>query len=299
MEVRIDRFPISFIGIGAAKSGTTWLSDNLNKHPEIFIPERKELQYFNPTLSRMPGVENPDASKSLDWYHDFFSPAKKQKLFGELSVEYLINSGTAKRIHEYNAAVKLILVLRYPPQQLFSLYRYLKQRGVINYASFEKAIEMRPDLFLEYHYAMHLEEYYALFDSEQILVKKFDDIKSDAQGFYNDVLSFLELEAFEPEGLLDKSNTTKKSRYPYLTYLVQNTRQFITKTGLEGIVPILRALGIVKIGTYIRNQMTESSEQEKLNPATAQMLHEHYADDIRLLTELTKVDFSDWLNRKQ
>lgn len=297
MEVAKTRFPISFIGIGAAKSGTTWLSDNLNKHPDIFIPEKKELQYFNPTLSRMPGVENPDSKKTFDWYHSFFDPAKDEKLFGELSVEYLINKGTAERIHAYNPEAKLIVVLRYPPKQLFSLYRYLKQRGVINFETFEIAIEKRPDLFLQYHFAAHLEEYYARFKPEQILVKQFDDIKSDPQRFYNEVLAYLGLEPFTPEGLLEKSNATTTSRYPFLTYLIQNTRQFITKSGLEGLVPVLRALGIVKLGSFIRGQQSEGGATETLQPSTARKLHEHYLEDMKLLTELTGTDFSNWLDK--
>ena len=36
-----------FIGIGAQKAGTTWLSHNLQLHPEIWMPKNKELHYFN------------------------------------------------------------------------------------------------------------------------------------------------------------------------------------------------------------------------------------------------------------
>jgi len=298
MEVSDNRFPIAFIGIGAAKSGTTWLSDNLNKHPDIFIPEKKELQYFNPTLSRMPGVVNPDSSKSLDWYHSFFDAATNEKVFGELSVEYLINGGTAERLYEYNPHLKLLVVLRYPPAQLFSLYRYLKQRGVIKHKSFELAIEKRPDLFLEYHYAKHLRPFYALFRKEQILVVRFDDIKQDAQLFYDGVLSFLGLPSYKPEGILEKSNKTKASKYPLLTYFVQNTRQLITRLGLEGIVPFLRTIGLVKLGTTIRDQEGEDDVVEKLQANTARKLHKHYIEDMKSLTELTGTDFSSWLDRR-
>ena len=36
-----------FICIGAPKSGTTWLYQNLNKHPSIWLPPVKELHYFD------------------------------------------------------------------------------------------------------------------------------------------------------------------------------------------------------------------------------------------------------------
>lgn len=35
-----------FYGIGAQKSGTTWLSSYLDEHPEVFVPFHKEIDYF-------------------------------------------------------------------------------------------------------------------------------------------------------------------------------------------------------------------------------------------------------------
>lgn len=35
-----------FIGIGAARSGTTWISEQLSLHPAVWIPSRKELHYW-------------------------------------------------------------------------------------------------------------------------------------------------------------------------------------------------------------------------------------------------------------
>lgn len=39
-----------FLGIGAARSGTTWLASNLSLSSEIFLPKRKELHYFTRSL---------------------------------------------------------------------------------------------------------------------------------------------------------------------------------------------------------------------------------------------------------
>jgi len=40
-----------FIGIGAQKAGTTWLSHNLESHPEIWMPKNKELHYFDDRIN--------------------------------------------------------------------------------------------------------------------------------------------------------------------------------------------------------------------------------------------------------
>lgn len=36
-----------FVCIGAQKGGTTWLYENLSKHPEVWMPPVKEIHYFN------------------------------------------------------------------------------------------------------------------------------------------------------------------------------------------------------------------------------------------------------------
>ncbi len=41
---------IDFLGIGAQKSATSWLSQNLRDHPDIWMPPRKELHYFDRSL---------------------------------------------------------------------------------------------------------------------------------------------------------------------------------------------------------------------------------------------------------
>jgi hypothetical protein len=40
-----------FIGIGAQKAGTTWLSHNLQLHPGIWMPRIREIHYFNEKIS--------------------------------------------------------------------------------------------------------------------------------------------------------------------------------------------------------------------------------------------------------
>jgi len=41
-----ERFKPDFIGVGMAKCGSTWVTQILQEHPDIFIPEKKELNFF-------------------------------------------------------------------------------------------------------------------------------------------------------------------------------------------------------------------------------------------------------------
>lgn len=289
-------FRLDFIGIGAAKSGTTWLADNLRQHPQIFIPELKELVYFNQHLSRMPGVENSNYSLPLSWYHDFFSETKQGLVNGEISVEYLINGNAAKDIYRYNPKVKILVVLRYPPKQLHSLYLYLVQRGVINFPTFEQAIEKRPDLFMHYNYYQHLLPYFETFPKEQIKVLLFDELKKDNKAFLKETLDFLGVKEFYPPSIDDRSNETKEPRMKWLNHLIQNTRQNITKYRLEWVLPVLRYSGILPLGMLIRDKLNvrKMAKKPQLSPETEQYLKAHYQADIQQLEQLLERDLSAW-----
>ncbi len=53
-----------FIGIGAQKSGTTWLSDYFSGHPDVHMSLRKELHYWN--TIRPPHVRYPVSLRNRD-----------------------------------------------------------------------------------------------------------------------------------------------------------------------------------------------------------------------------------------
>jgi hypothetical protein len=56
---------IDFIGIGAGKAGTTWVSEMLDTHPEICMSEPKELNYSNEFAYDNPDTENPNYGNPL------------------------------------------------------------------------------------------------------------------------------------------------------------------------------------------------------------------------------------------
>src|SRR5690606_11946368 len=68
-------FP-DFICIGAQKSGTTWLYENLKLHPDIFMPDKKELHYFNLNYHT-----------SLAYYNSYFEK-DSNRIKGEITPAY-------------------------------------------------------------------------------------------------------------------------------------------------------------------------------------------------------------------
>jgi len=63
----------NFLCAGAAKCGTTSLHAILAEHPQIFLPQRKEIHFFE---------NNGNYSKGLDWYSKYFKNANEKKVIG-------------------------------------------------------------------------------------------------------------------------------------------------------------------------------------------------------------------------
>src|SRR5438552_17011587 len=67
---------IDFIGIGAPKCGTTWLSAQLDAHPQIgFAPDKEDYYFADTNLRRLAGQELCCFNRGGAWYHEQFPPS--------------------------------------------------------------------------------------------------------------------------------------------------------------------------------------------------------------------------------
>ena len=116
----------NFIGIGGQKCASTWLSECLRSHPDIFMSSPKELKYFS---------SNND--KDFDWYIKFFSKASKFKYRGEFSSNYIYHAESAEKIKHKLGDVKVIAVVRDPVERSLSHIKHLVRDGKIKQISGE------------------------------------------------------------------------------------------------------------------------------------------------------------------
>ena len=109
-----------FIGIGSGKSGSTWLFNNICRHPEIFSKNEKEINYFSRHYLKY----------DLDWYFNKFSEKDTNQISGEFSVEYMCYEGTAHRIKQaFSSDVAILAILRNPIFRVFSDYKHSQRKG--------------------------------------------------------------------------------------------------------------------------------------------------------------------------
>jgi hypothetical protein len=86
-KTRTSSFP-DFLGIGAQRAGTTWLYRCLKKHPDLWLPPKKEIHYFD----RSPSYPTPNyLYPDQPWLRLFVDPkrilAHWSKIFDRLRLE--------------------------------------------------------------------------------------------------------------------------------------------------------------------------------------------------------------------
>src|SRR5262249_9316045 len=146
-----DRQP-DFIVIGAMKSATTTLHEQLARQPGIFMSRPKEPNFFSDDANYVRG---------LSWYRSLFPGRDGVVLRGESSTHYTklpTYPRTVKRMTQSLRDVKLIYVMRHPIDRLVSHYMHERSLDSVR-AGIDEAIEEVPILVDYGRYGMQLLPY--------------------------------------------------------------------------------------------------------------------------------------------
>ena len=100
---------------GMSRGGTTYLYHNLQRHPQLFLPERKEICYF--------GHEH---RKGLEWWLNFYKPIGAEQMAVDICGLYFMDEAAIGRILEFNPDAKVILSLREPKSWIYSIYEHYR-----------------------------------------------------------------------------------------------------------------------------------------------------------------------------
>lgn len=289
--------------VGAAKSGTTTLYSYLEKHSQVFMPADelyKEPAFFSSKGEKL-GFEN---------YMNIFSNAKSaHQYIGEASTAYLTDPTSAKRIYDFNPGAKIIIILRNPSDRAYSLYNWMVQEGYEYAKSFEKALVLEkkrkkkkipnffePEYYWNYMYSSsglyyeQVKRYKDLFDENNILIIKFEDMTQDINNTYKDVSVFLKINYEEIN--VEKENESKMVYNPLLSFLGRKITKIINRL-MKGVIRIDQKHKKDKI-IYL---LQKNNKPEAMNINTKKELLEKYLYDIKMLEELIDKDLSNWINK--
>jgi hypothetical protein len=201
------RVPDFFI-IGHPKCGTTALHAMLKAHPQIYMPDVKEPQFFASDL-RVP-TPGRAAPMTYQEYLALFAGARPEQLVGDASTRHIWSPGAAQRIAEARPDASIVALLREPASFLRSLHLQLLQNRSEQEPSLRKAVALeadrregreltklaasQPQLLMYSERARYLEQlrrYHAAFPRERVLVLIYEDFRADNEQTVRGVQRFL------------------------------------------------------------------------------------------------------------
>jgi len=277
-------FP-TFLGIGVQRAATTWLYECLHEHPEIYMPEKKEIHFFD---------ENYE--KGMAWYSNFFVTDKTATAYGEITPNYINVPDALHRIAEMNPDICLFLILREPVSRAYSAYRLLHEQ--YGHLSFREACEST-DYFLSLsRYADDLERLYSLFPDKHIKIFLYEDVQEQPEVLLRELFILLGVDAdFIPSSI----------NKVYNAIIMPGIQDALCKVGLG---KILEQLKETPFGQKIKKLIISSSAKvnkkgntekehkliiEGVSPAYIDKLKEYFRNDILRVQRIINRDLSMWL----
>jgi len=214
-----------FMCIGAHKSGTTWLYQQLDAHPDFWMPPVKELHYFD-QLSRVQRSSPPrckdardlrflDSLESLitkpyldlENYGRLFEP-KGSLLSGDISPNYsTLSSKLVRQIIRYFPSLKVIFLARDPVQRFWSHlsmevhYRQIEPFDATNIHEVNRNLLRRGMRLRSYPTAV-VTRWKRYVHPDRFRVYFFDDLQGNPTELRRSILDFLGADPDKPSGQL-------------------------------------------------------------------------------------------------
>jgi predicted DNA-binding transcriptional regulator AlpA len=288
-------FRVHFLGIGAPKGGTTWLSAVLGAHPDLFTPPGKEVEYFNHHRTEYD-LPNANFRRPPAWYHAHFRGARPGQVVGEINPTYLLPVTDPRDIHRYHPGLKLLAILRDPVERARSQFQFSAKWWSGVPPTFAEALERHPEFLAQGEYGRLLQRYYDLFPAGQILVLFHEDLRRDALAVYRQATRFLGVADFDPPNLHDRPNETRTVRSGALGAALGKGREWMYRLGLENTRPWLRRIGVLRAVEWLREEVNAGPPPPpvEIPPALERALRDRFTPDIEHLERLTGRDLAHW-----
>jgi len=191
--------PPDFIGLGAQRSGTTWLYSLIAAHPAVHGDAVKELHYFHRYWNRPFGAT--DATR----YAQYF-PRPAGLVAGEWSPGYLSHFWVPPLLDLAAPGAKLLVSLRDPVERYRSGLALQSETRRPGAAAASTAFRLGC-------YGMQLEHLFSSVDRERVLVVQFEACTRDPGAAIARIYEFLGLDpTFRPDTIDRRVNEARTKK---------------------------------------------------------------------------------------
>lgn len=191
-----------FVILGAQKSASTFLQDQLSQHPSIEIAAGESRHFEDPEYSRGAVADLPA----------LFSRPQPGVIRGIKRPDYLGRPEVAARIAQHLPEARLFVVIRDPVSRAVSSYYHYVRHGFVPLMPLSVAFRRlldgelqdvypRAGEILTYGlYGQHIERYLQYFDRDQLMVFEQSSLTRDPMGSLSEAFRFLEVDpSFRPQ----------------------------------------------------------------------------------------------------
>ncbi len=285
----------NFLVVGTQKAGTTAMYSVLRQHSQIFLPETKEIHYFDKKFE-----------KGFDWYIENFNGARPKHIaIGEITPNYMYDENVPQRIFSnLGENIKLIFIFRNPADRAFSNYKMNIQRNNET-NTFKKAIELdlqriknNEQYPVVFHYIKRgfydeqVTRFLKYFDKKNILFLLFKkDLIDNRRKTFKLIYEFL--------GINDENIPVNVKITPNVTHRsskiekILNTSNGINKFAKKIIPDKVFRTNIKYFLTKINQKPT--AKISELNEIKPYLINEIYRNSILNMQNLINADLSNWL----
>jgi hypothetical protein len=175
------------------RSGTTSLHRALALHPEVGMPTRKEVQYFDMNYHR-----------GANWYRAFFPIGNRVTV--DISPTYMNHPESAHRAVGLVPEAKVVVLLRDPVERAWSLYRLRCQWGHES-RTFDEAVgaelagDFTDEVVYDAHweipylksglYAAQLRPWIEVFGRDRVLIVDSEDLFNQPSDVLTEIQEFM------------------------------------------------------------------------------------------------------------
>ncbi|MGC2636777.1 MAG: sulfotransferase [Acidobacteriaceae bacterium] len=282
----------NFFVVGGQKCGTTSIYEHLKKHPQVFVPEKKEPGFF----ATAPHPGQPEAivqlrhCDSLEEYEGLYRGAGGFAARGDLSTCYLWDADAPSRIHEICPEAKIIIMLRDPVSRAHSAYLWNKWRCRDTAATFQEALRqdsMRSKanwctsfMYIECGmYYSQVRRYFETFGRERVMVLLFDDLSRRPQELFAGIADHVGIGStqFRSADFSEAHNFYKMPRF-HKAFRFVRTR--FSKELRQRVLP-------APVQEWLRSsKLLYGTRKPPLDSESRQYLQAIYEPDVTLLEEL-------------
>ncbi len=267
----------SFICVGPARTGTTWLHAALTGHAGL--PHRvKETRFWGQYYHQ-----------GIEWYADHFRHCDPARPIGE-ACPYFHVEDARDRIARHLPDCKILITLRDPVERSHSQYRMLRRMGLAR-GNFEREIH-HPRIVETNRYAHHLEGWFDLFGGDNVQVLLFDELRNAPQRFLDQVCDFINLPRIALETLAIRASDINahkmKPRSRRLSRRVGKLLQWMHGRRAYRTMDLLERWGLVNFLLEGRRPFPP------ISPLTEARLRQQFLPELEAVEQLTGFNLDAW-----